>query len=82
MVHEALGAKACEEALGHPLLQVQVDGVVAEHVGVLEDHRPDGRLAPPVGQPLVPPVARRLQLFLGDLSVRAGPAPPAGSGSS
>ena len=52
VVDEPLGAKPREQPLRHPLLQVQVHGVVREHPGVLEDDRPDGRLPPPVGEPL------------------------------
>ena len=58
VVDEALGAEPGQQALGHPLLQVQVHRVVAEHPGVLEDHRPDRRLPPPVGQLLVAPARR------------------------
>ena len=50
---EALRAEAGEQALGDPLLEVQVDGVLGEHAGVLEDDRPDRRLAAPVGELLV-----------------------------
>ena len=72
---EALGAEPREEALGHPLLQVQVDGVVAEHAGVLEDHRTDGRLAPPVGQLLVATTGRP-QGVEGRRPGRVGPGAP------
>ena len=44
VVDEALGAEPREQSLGDPLLQMQVHGVVAEHPGVLEDHRSDRRL--------------------------------------
>ena len=62
VVDEALGAEPGEQALGDPLFQMQVHGVVAEHPGVLEDHRPDGRLAAPVGQLLVAPARRPQRL--------------------
>ena len=50
---EALRAEAGEQALRDPLLEVQVDGVLGEHARVLEDDRPDRRLAAPVGELLV-----------------------------
>ena len=50
---EALRAEAREQALGDPLLEVQVDGVLGEHARVLENDRPDRRLAAPVGELLV-----------------------------
>jgi hypothetical protein len=65
---EALRAEAGEQALRHALLEVQVDGVVGEDARVLEDHRPDRRLAAPVGELLVL-LARRAQRV-----ERGGPA--------
>ena len=53
VVDEALGAEAGEQTLGHPLLQMQVDGVLREHTGVLEDDWADWRLAAPVGKFLI-----------------------------
>ena len=53
MVHEPLGTKPRQQALRHALLQMQVHGVVGEHPGVLEHHRPDWRLPPPLGELLV-----------------------------
>ena len=50
---EALGAEAREQPLGDALLEVQVDGVLGQHACVLEDDRPDRRLAAPVGELLV-----------------------------
>ena len=47
-------AKLCLDAL----LRVQVYGIVAEHPGVVEDRRPDGRRAPPLGGLLVGPARR------------------------
>ena len=60
VVDEALRAEAREQPLRDPLLEVQVDGVLGEHAGVLEDDRPDRRLAAPVGELLVL-LARRAQ---------------------
>ena len=50
VVDEPLGAEPREQTLRHPLLEVQVHGVVGEHPGILEDDRADGRLPPPVGE--------------------------------
>ena len=50
VVHEPLGTEPGQQTLREALLQVQVHGVVAEHPGILEDHRPDRRLAPPLGE--------------------------------
>ena len=47
---EPLGAEAAEQPLRDALLQVQVDGVLGQHARVLEDDRPDRRLAAPVGE--------------------------------
>ena len=46
---EALGAEAGEESLGDPLLEMQMNSVFRQHTRVLEDDRPDRRLAAPVG---------------------------------
>src|SRR3990172_10460532 len=53
VVNEALRAEAGEQTLRHPLLEVQVDGVLGEDTRVLEDDRPDLRLAAPIGELLV-----------------------------
>ena len=65
---EALRAEAREQPLRDALLEVQVDGVLGEHAGVLEDDRPDRRLAAPVGELLVL-LARRAERV-----ERGGPA--------
>ena len=39
VMDETLGAESGQQALRHPLLQVQVHRVVGEHARVLEDHR-------------------------------------------
>ena len=53
VVHEALCAESGQQSLRHPLLQVQVNGVLRHDAGVLENHRADRRLAAPIGQLLV-----------------------------
>ena len=53
MMDKALRTEACEQTLRHALFQVQMDGVFGEHARVLEDDRPDRRLAAPVGELLV-----------------------------
>src|SRR5439155_11017719 len=53
VVNEALGAKAGQQPLGDPLLEVQVNSVLRQHAPVLEDDWPDRRLAAPVGDLLV-----------------------------
>ena len=60
---EALGAEAGQQALGHPLLQMQVHGVLGEHAGVLENDRPDRCFATPIGELLVrlPRSAERIE---------------------
>ena len=50
VVHEPLGAEPGQQTLREALLQVQVYGVVGEHPGVFEDHRPDGRFPSPLGK--------------------------------
>ena len=75
VVDEALRAEAGEQALGDPLLEVQVDGVLGEHAGVLEDDRPDRRLAAPLGELLVRSSAgarsvSRVAAQLGSVSAR------------
>ena len=47
-------AEAGQQALGHPLLQVQVNRVLGEHTGVFEDDRPDRCFATPFGELLIP----------------------------
>ena len=51
---------------------MQVHRVVAEHARILEDHRPDRRLAAPVGQLLVAP-ARRTERVQRRRPARIGP---------
>jgi hypothetical protein len=53
MVDEALRAEASEEALGDPLLKMQVNGVLGEYARILEHDRADRRIASPVGELLV-----------------------------
>ena len=53
VVDEALRAEARKQALGDPLLEMQMDGVLGEYARVLENDRPDRRLAAPVGELLV-----------------------------
>ena len=55
---EALGAEAGEQALRDALLEVEMDRVLGEDAGVLEDDRPDRRLTAPVGELLVLPAGR------------------------
>ena len=71
---EALRAEAGQQPLGDALLQVQVDGVLGQHAGVLEDDRSDGRLAAPVGELLVL-LARRPERVEGGGPARVGLAP-------
>ena len=71
VVDEALRAEAGEQALGDALLEVQVDGVLGEHARVLEDDRPDRRLAAPVGELLVL-LAGRAQRVEGGGPARVG----------
>ncbi len=68
VVDEALGAEAGEQPLGDALLQVEVDGVLGQDPGVLEDDRADRRLPAPVGELLIllPGSAERVE--------RGGPA--------
>ena len=54
VVDEALGDEAAEQPLHDPVLQVEVDDVVVERAGVLEDDRADRRVAPPFPGLLVP----------------------------
>ena len=87
VVHEPLGAEPGQQALREALLQVQVHGVVAEHPGILEDHRPDRRLAPPLGE-LLAGLAGRAQGVQGGGPTRMEQAAPrrsarlAGAGAS
>ena len=72
---EPLGAKPCQQSLCDPLFQVQVHGVLGEHAGILEDHRPNRRVAAPVRELLIA-LAGHAQRVQGGGPARVGRGPP------
>ncbi len=50
---KALGTEAGQQPLRHPLLEMQMDGLVVEAAGVLEHDGSEGSVAAPVGNILV-----------------------------
>jgi hypothetical protein len=50
---KTLGAEAGKQALGNPLLQVQVNRILGKYACILKNDWPDGCVAAPVGELLV-----------------------------
>ena len=53
VVHEPLGAEPGQKPPCDPLFQMELNPVLGQPAGVLEDDGPDGRALPPLGKLLV-----------------------------
>ena len=53
MMNEALGEKAAEQALNNAVLQVELDGIVVNALGRIENNRTDGGFLAPLVEVLV-----------------------------